>query len=185
MKLIGIAGKARSGKDSIAEYLVDFFNAHRYALADPLKEACSVAFGIPLHKFYEAEFKETIDEFWQLSPREIAQRFGTECMREQFREDFWLKRALFELEDVAYNEDRDYFVIPDIRFENEADWIRERGGELWHVVRPSIGEGVVRAHASEAGVDAKNEDIVFFNDGDLDHLFDLVEARIADIKAGI
>ncbi len=185
MRLIGISGKARSGKDSIADYLVGNCGAFRYAFADPLKQAAATAFGIPLGDFYDADKKEVINKFWNISPREIAQIFGTECMRNQFRQDFWVMRATSEMTSFDAHNDKDrIFVIPDVRFENEADWVRKNGGEMWHVIRPSLGEGVVRAHASEAGVEVGDEDIAFLNDADLNNLYALVEARLSDLDAG-
>ena len=40
MKLIGLTGKARSGKDSVGDHLKNKFNFHSYALASPIKKAC-------------------------------------------------------------------------------------------------------------------------------------------------
>jgi len=195
MKLIGIAGKARSGKDSIASHLVGHYNGHRYALADPLKEAIAIATGIPLDDFYNEDTKEVDNPFWGLSPRHFAQHFGTECMRQQFREDFWLKRAELEYMKVLAEKglnhngihtrlrgaDHSIFVIPDIRFENEVEWIRAMGGEMWHVIRPELGNGVIRDHVSEKGVEAANEDVVFFNTGTLEDLHELVDSRMKDL----
>jgi len=186
MILIGIAGKARSGKDTIAEYMVNEYGAHRYALADPLKEAISVATGIPLDDFYNEEKKEIENPFWGLSPRYFAQHFGTECMRHQFREDFWLKRAELEYVRVLQECHPAFFVIPDIRFENEVDWIREMGGEMWHVIRPALGEGIVRPHASEKGVERREDDTVFVNEeGKIDGLYRAVDNAVSHLKSKI
>jgi len=171
MRIIGLAGKARSGKDTVAGMIQDTLEldfqelAVKYALAGPLKEAAAKMFGIHLDDFYN-DNKETPNDFWGISPREIAQKFGTECAREVFREDFWLKRM--EMEMTSTN--CDVFVITDIRFRNEADWVRSHGGEIWHVVRPSIGDGVVRDHASEAGIEFVEGDVSISNDGSLPQL---------------
>jgi len=180
MRIIGLTGKARSGKDTVAgmieglSFTKDFTCVQTYALAWPLKKAASIAFGIPFENFNHADKKEIPDEYWGISPREIAQKFGTECMRNVFDEDFWLKRMEMELTKCS---DDVIFVITDIRFENEADWVREHGGEIWHISRPSLGGGVVRSHASEAGVEIKDEDKFILNNSSLLYL----EIQVEDI----
>jgi len=166
MKIIGLTGKARSGKDTTAKFLQSkLHNASLYALADPLKQAAATMFNISLSDFYDAERKEEINQFWGMSPREIAQKLGTECARDVFREDFWLKRCESQLLD-----DPDYFIITDVRFDNEAAWVRERGGFVVEIVRPSLNSGVVRDHVSEAGVSDDLIDLTIVNDKDLTHL---------------
>jgi hypothetical protein len=57
--ILGIAGRARHGKDSIADILVKEFGFKRIALADPLKQICSEVFKIPLQCFYKDELKDS------------------------------------------------------------------------------------------------------------------------------
>ena len=59
-------------------------------------------------------------------------------------------------------------IITDVRFENEADWIRKNGGHVIHLTR---GEApAVREHASEAGVTMGDGDYAYQNDGSLPDL---------------
>ncbi|MDX8383318.1 MAG: hypothetical protein R8M45_04495 [Ghiorsea sp.] len=171
MKIIGIAGKARSGKDTVAGWIQTNLNARLYSLADPIKKAGSEMFGIPLDNFYNPEFKEKKDDFWKISPRHIAQILGTEVGRDMFFRDMWLKRAEMEINKEKESNDHIVFCIPDIRFENEANYIRNNDGFIIHVSRPSLGDTVVRKHVSENGVEFKPGDVDIYNDGSLEDLF--------------
>lgn len=127
MLLVGIGGRAGVGKDTAGKYLSENYNLFRYAFADPVKTAASHMFGIPLMDFYDEEKKEQINEFWEMSPRFMAQKIGTEGGRDLFRRDIWLKRAEKEikgLKDDEYNG----IVITDVRFPNEMEWISQQSG---------------------------------------------------------
>jgi hypothetical protein len=168
MKLLGLAAKARCGKDTVADYLVENFNFRKYAFADPLKEAASKMFGVPIWWFYNAEKKEQVIEEWGYSPRQMAQLLGTEGGRKLFREDIWLKRAEVEL-NLNTNIDWDGMVITDLRFENEADFIRSHGGIVIHILREGAPE--VSDHESEKGILVREKDIVIENDGTIHDLY--------------
>lgn len=187
MQLIGLSGAARSGKDTVGEFLETQFDFKRYAFADPLKRAAHEMFGIPLIEFYEGD-REIVNEFWGFSPREILQLIGTECGRQVFRNDIWVKRA-----EMEWNNHQQYvnnvlpetfgtvegfrgMVITDVRFENEAKFIREMGGTVLHVERPGfVGEVGVANHASEAGYSDDLKDHIVVNDGTLEQLYTKVE----------
>lgn len=185
MKLLGMAGVARSGKDTVAHYLKYTHHFRTYAFADPLKEAASKMFGIPLEHFYDSKYKEVTDPFWGISPREMAQKLGTEGGRRVFGEDLWIKRAEQEWNDykdqfngkrdMSFYPDRDEngFIITDVRFENEADFIRKNNGIVIHVKRNSIEK--VREHESENGIQILDNDIVIDNNGTVEELFEKAE----------
>lgn len=183
-KVIGIHGFARSGKDTIADYLVDktlfrpstgeMESDHlykKYSFADPLKEAVSMLFNIPLNDLYEGDREKVLPK-WGLSIRQILQRFGTESMRNVFGEDFWLKKAQSQVDNL---EDDITLIIPDVRFGNEADFCRENG-ILIHVVRPDA-DGKVGdvGHASEGGIIPEEDDHLIFNEGSLEELYTEVD----------
>jgi len=172
MKYIGITGKARSGKDTFADILCEEYDFAKVALARPIKEACSLIFGIPEENFYLDDKKEETDEYWKMSPREIAQIFGTEAMRNAFGDDIWLRVAEQHIRQSISSLPEGHIkgiVISDIRFENEAKWMRgEMNGQIVHIHRCSLGDGVVRGHVSEMGVRWENGDLGLHNDGSLE-----------------
>lgn len=163
-KLIGICGHARSGKDTVGQYLNQTRpDTYKLAFADALKAASAAMFGIDLDKFYDDELKEHPDPVWNVSPRKIAQFFGTEMVRDTLDRlipgmgaNFWIQRMAHTLngqcEIVPYEAD-EVVVITDVRFQNEYDWIIENGGIIIHLTRPGA-EGTVGipGHASEGSL---------------------------------
>lgn len=98
-----------------------------------------------------------------LSSREACQRIGTELGRTLYGET-WLELLWRNL--LSIKSDVGLVVIPDVRFDNEARAIRERGGEVWRVERPGAGlAGAAGKHESEAGVSDALVDKVIVNDG--------------------
>ena len=192
MKLIGLSGAARSGKDTAGKYLIEQYDFKRYAFADPLKRAASEMFGLPLEDFHDDDKKEVVNEFWNFSPRQIAQLLGTECGRRVFRDDMWVKRA-----ELAWLEHKEYIenytgggwieasgwggmVVTDVRFPNEAEWIKEMGGITIHIVRPGAtgNVGVGASHASELGYPDELKDITIYNNGTLKDLYHKLDKAI-------
>ena len=167
VQLIGISGKAGSGKTTAALHLhktrACTWVVH---LADPLKKAAAAMFGISINDFYDSELKEEYDQYWHRTPRQIAQFFGTEMVRNTIIDllptvgtTFWIKRleGLLNnelLDDDGYEVDygqEDVVVVPDIRFQEEADWILNSGGILINITRPGTAAVGLPGHASEAG----------------------------------
>lgn len=173
MKIIGITGKARSGKDTVGNWLVSK-GFYQYAFANPLKDAAAIMFGIPRSWFDDPTRKEQIITQWGFSPRVILQRLGTEAGRELFCQDIWTRRADIELKAVFEALPITFspftgLVVTDVRFEDEAAWIRAKGGQVWHVQRRNAPD--VASHKSEAGVSVLAEDAIIDNNGTLQDLF--------------
>ena len=147
MKLIGITGLARSGKDTVAKHLWTRYWFTRIALADPLKLAAQQAFGLTQAQLGD-ELKDVIIPYWGIAPRQMYQQVG-DSFKEKFGEDFWVKRWR-----LSYNVFRntDHVVVPDVRFDNEVNEIRSLNGVLIRVVRGSGLEGAAGQHKSEAGI---------------------------------
>jgi hypothetical protein len=93
--------------------------------------------------------------------RVLLQRFGSDVGREMFGEGFWVEQAFRGLGDEDV-------VFTDVRFPNEAEAIRGRGGVVWNVVRPGVG--VANGHVSECALDGFVFDATIVNDGSLDDL---------------
>lgn len=145
MYLIGITGKAGSGKDTVAQYLSKTYTMHRYSMAQPLKAMLRVL-GIDCDDRFT---KETPHPMFGVSPRRMMQTLGTEWMRASICRDGWLKLAEQRRQE-GEQEDLHGIVIPDIRFEDEAAWVRAKGGAIVHLYRPSLAP--VEEHSSEHGV---------------------------------
>ena len=195
--LIGIHGHARTGKDTISEYFQhQVQNCYSESFADPLKQACAAAFGISLTSFYAPEEKEVTNAFWKTSPRQIAQFVGTELFREALcnllgieqASTFWIRRMYGKLSgeqrgdnDGDYQPD-DIVIIPDVRFQNELDFILSNNGTIIHLTRPGA-DGIIGIpnHASEAGITFPPDNSNIFlieNNSTLEALYEKVDTII-------
>lgn len=160
--LIGIAGRARTGKDTVANFIVAAIGGYRYSFADPIR-AMLIPLGVDMHDPYWQERKEDIIPALGVSPRRMMQTLGTEWGRQIINPNMWLIMAHQRLLSNGPG-----MVISDVRFENEAAWVRKHGGRIIHVIRPEAK--VVEAHASEDGIEMLDIDSQLFNSGTLEEL---------------
>lgn len=175
--IVGLGYKARSGKDTIASYLVKKHNFKQIAFADALKRGCMEIFGLTEEQVY-GSLKEVKDEYWNQTPRFILQFVGTECMRNIYDKNIWVKAAGKKI----LENPEDNWVITDCRFPNEAAAIKEWNGILVRVDRPqSSASGGIAGHASETAMDNfKNWDYVIDNQSDtLDNLYIKVDEFVS------
>jgi hypothetical protein len=140
--IIGICGFIGSGKDTIADYLVNSHEFRRESFANTLKDAVAAVFGwdrtMLEGRTKEArEWREQVDPWWAerlamptLTPRWILQYWGTEVCRKGFHDDIWIA----SLENKLRNS-KDNVVISDCRFPNEIASIRRAGGIVVRVKR--------------------------------------------------
>jgi dephospho-CoA kinase len=167
--LIGLAGLKRSGKDTVANFLKEI-GYIQYSFAQPIKEAVSVMTGYSYEYLDNQDTKEKpLEEFCHdginITPRLMMQTLGTEWARELIHPDFWLIIAKKRIENAKQN-----IVISDVRFENEAEFIRNYGGVVVHIQRPSMVSNEFSNHASENGVEIHAMDKLIINDGSLNDL---------------
>lgn len=180
-KLIGLTGPAGCGKDTVAFHLCDAHDFARYALAGPIKDMLR-AIGVDAET---RETKELPHPVFGVSPRRMAQTLGTEWMRDRVCEDGWLRlaaRRVVEARASGCFRRRGELrrcrglVITDVRFENEAAWVRSQGGSIWHISRSAVAP--VEAHSSEAGVHfLAITDELIPNDASFEALYRTVDAR--------
>lgn len=141
-----------------------------------IKEAVRAFFGFSSHQMFDSVAFSTIDPFWKVSPEqscELIERLTFEAFPE------WVKqRNSLPLHSIKTKR----FLVPgartiilkDIRFENEADFIRSRNGQIWHIIRPK-NDSKVNPHSSEAGIMRSANDKVIINDGSLEDLKNKVD----------
>jgi dephospho-CoA kinase len=168
--IIGITGLAGHGKDTIGNILVEQHGYTRAAFADKVREAAlainpHVRHGSVARRLADLVFVEGWDNAKQSSDvRQLLQRIGTDMGRNLLGADVWIN-ALFRTLDDSKN-----YVITDVRFPNEVDAIRQRGGEIWRVHRPNYDNGVGSDHESEQFVEKIKADVVVINDGTFNEL---------------
>jgi hypothetical protein len=178
--LVGLAACARCGKDTVARRLREKHGFKTIAFADPIKRGAQQLFGLTEKQTWDDSVKEIVIPEWNLSPRQIFQRLGTEFGRETIHPDIWLTRARVEIERLVAQGCR-RVCLTDIRFENEASMVRRMGGMIWHIERPGVV--TVSAHKSENGVVRHDPDRLVQNDGSLTELYVKIDALMSAVTA--
>jgi hypothetical protein len=183
MIIIGLTGPARSGKTTVARYLNSLYDFQEIAFADPLKNALCKMLNISRDVFdtqFAGSAKELPLQPFGKSVREMLQTLGTDWARNMIHPDFWVMAARGRLDHIEQTLGRltPGIVISDVRFENEAAMIRERGGHLLRIHRNDCQ--AVREHSSETGIAEWPTDIHIDNNGDLKHLKVQIDALVAN-----
>ena len=201
--IIGICGLIGSGKGTVADVLVDQ-GFTKVSFADKLKDGVSTIFGWDRNLLEgdtdeSRQWREQRDDFWsaetemEVTPRLVLQLFGTDCLRNGFHDGVWVSLLKKHMLDNPGN-----YVIPDVRFRNEQNMIRELGGQVWRVQRGDIPEWYGCAildnttgsdlmeeydvHPSEyKWIDMNNKfDVTLYNEGTIEDLQQLVLNEIAN-----
>lgn len=155
--------------------------------AGKLKQIASLLTGIPIEKFEDQEFKKTfLSSEWGtikdnplntipafeyvqfnelMSVREFLQKLGTEAMRDGLHVNTWVN-ALF----ADYTPESKW-IITDMRFPNEMEAVKERGGITVNVIRPGTSPG---KHESDFALVGAKFDYEIINDGSIEQLFEKV-----------
>ena len=156
--IIGICGFIGSGKDTVADYLVNFHEFRRESFANTLKDAVAAVFGwdrtMLEGRTKEArEWREQVDPWWAerlamptLTPRWVLQYWGTEVCRRSFHDDIWIASLENKL-----RMSKDNVVISDCRFPNEIQSIRDAGGKIVWVQRGELPDWYQTALDANAG----------------------------------
>jgi len=201
--IIGICGLIGSGKGTVADVLVDQ-GFTKVSFADKLKDGVSTIFGwdramLEGDTDESRQWREQRDDFWsaetemEVTPRLVLQLFGTDCLRNGFHDGVWVSLLKKHMLDNPGN-----YVIPDVRFRNEQNMIRELGGKIWRVQRGDIPEWYGCAmldnttgsdlmeeydvHPSEyKWIDMNNKfDVTLYNEGTIEDLRQLVLNEITN-----
>lgn len=196
-QIIGICGAIGSGKDTAADYLVNFHEFRRDSFAATLKDAVSAVFGwdrelLEGRTKQAREWREQIDPWWadrmampELTPRLALQLWGTEVCRRGFHDDIWIASL-----EARLRNSQDNIVISDCRFPNEIRAIKQAGGLVicvergtkphWFDIASSANRGDTKAqqwlvtegiHASETAWIGTAFDAVIDNNKTVQELY--------------
>jgi len=153
--IVGLCGRKRSGKDTLAEELVERYGYTRVAFADPLREMLLALDPVVEQGDYTRTLRVSdmvATRGWEDAKahpevRRLLQRLGTEAGRVTLGENVWIDAARRKIDAIEGP-----VVVTDVRFPNEADAIKDWGGYLARVVRPGY-ESSDDTHVSESAMD--------------------------------
>ena len=141
---IGIAGPMQGGKSTLAALLAERIEATIHPFAAPLK-------------------RMAMDLGWNgkkdQKGRKLLQLLGTEVCRGCIADDYWIT----QWEETTEGEASMYVIADDVRFDNEANMIRERGVMVYVMGR----QHWTHDHASEQPPRMGPRDIIINNAGDM------------------
>lgn len=184
--ILGVTGRAHSGKDTIADILVHDHGFCKIAFADAMKRACAEWFNWPADTLWgPSEMRnQTWDRLGGLSARRALQLLGSDWGRVCY-ENVWVdyalrvadtlligdkyrrrsytpQRGLFDRGEMdgAHDDDIRGVIFSDVRFPNEVDAIRAKGGHVWKTMYGHGLEGAAGAHVSESHIDSLQVDNV-------------------------
>lgn len=171
--IIGISGKIRHGKDTVSDLIKEIdprWKVMKFAAI--LKHIVCLLTGCTLEQLEDQEFKDRLigPQWGDLTYRMMMIRIGTEAMRDNVHQDTWVN-ALF----ASYDSSKDFWIITDLRFINEARAIKRLGGILVRVNRPGMKN---IDHISETMLDDYFFDVYLQNDGSIDDLRDRIKDKI-------
>lgn len=187
--IIGLVGNKGSGKDTAADWMLkEFFSGTKVAFADPMKEAVAAMLGCDSVEAMEQEFgkEDPIPFLRGVSLRRIYQTLGTEWGRKLIHPNLWIKlmdRRIAKMEKAGF----DFIVVSDVRFENEAKYLRDRLATLIFIERPQprkFRSWWAREHISEKGVARLPWETLIKNDSSLQVFLDKVRRCSLELLLG-
>lgn len=206
IKIIGLTGKARAGKDTVANIIHSYMTQHTdmtvnfedtYVLglesfAAPIKSMVAMLLDFfavgsiqqptTLQPYIDGDKKEEIIDVLKASPRKLMQTLGTEWGRNLISDSIWIDSMKARIGMYKHAIDHGHagalVVCTDTRFDNEAEALTSMGGVIVEVVRDEAPE--VAEHASEGGIDSKYITITIFNNGSIEDLVEEVQKKLVD-----
>lgn len=170
MKVICISGKAQHGKDTTASLIQECLIHSGYKVlvvhyADLLKYICKSFFGWDGNKDEEG--------------RRVLQYVGTDVIRKK-SPNYWVDFVSGFLE--IFDNEWDWVLIPDTRFPNEVDVMRDRFNAMHvRVVRPGFVSPLTteqQNHPSETALDEDIPEYYLENSGSFEELKETVNTFV-------
>lgn len=169
--LIGIAGKKNVGKDTFARMLTTMLRGQDWpvfeaAFGNEVKRIAIALSGLPRRYFYDQSLKEVAVTGFKHTPREMMTGIS-DALRPLFGNDLFIRPVARQWGEEFRGEPKMALLVTDVRYENEASWIRKQGGVIIHIHRDT---GFESDHESEQGIAPLPGEVVIVNDGTLEDL---------------
>ncbi len=144
--IIAFSGLKSSGKSTAAKFTESYLKdcvVHRLSFATPLKKMITDIFCLHNKECYDPNLKDVILDHWNVSPRELMQKIGTDLFRNQLSticsdltmpaETIWASNVYCKIKEIEFENDRNnitnsVIIIDDCRFDDEYNVIKQLGG---------------------------------------------------------
>lgn len=183
--IIGLHGKAKSGKSTVANRLFDH-GFDEMTFAYPLKELVANLFDMTWDQVCDEELKEKIDLRYGMSPRRILQHLGTDVFREMYP-NVWIDHLIRRKNKIERQAPGTRLVVSDVRFKNEKEAIEKEGGYVWKIVRrenPGSSSGF-QGHPSECDLDGVHDSsfsaVLTASSGDVEGLLARADEEVSKL----
>jgi hypothetical protein len=184
-KLIAICGQKRSGKDTLANYIVSQYGHKNVKIAEKVKMLAKTLFGFS-HDQIESDSKEAIDPNWGISPRRVMQFIGTEMFQYKIQEllpdiqrNFWIKSTIQE-HIVSQSTP---IVISDLRFYHEYQALKDFNVYIIKITRDRDHDSYEQdQHSSETEFHSIPSNLTIHNDTTKEQMYKTLDSTFSQIE---
>jgi len=178
--IIALSGKSQSGKDTVADYLVTNYNFIKISFGKYLKKCVSYIFDINDY-ILNSEYKDIVNDEWNVTPREILQWFGTECIRKspyQHSSGYSIWTHKLEKDLQFYMKLGKNIVISDLRFPDEVEMLKKYKHNTWMIERLQASTLTKNCSEHESENYIVTYDILIRNNDSINDLYKKIEELI-------
>jgi len=175
--VILLSGKARSGKDSMADHIVKKYNGEKLWFAKKLKDICAEHFGLNHDECYDHK-----TEF----SRRVLQGIG-KMFRDEIDKNYWINIVVSQSREILTKDPKKLIVISDTRYRNEVEVMKQNFDKcvVFRVIRDSAPKIEYGAdHDSENDLNDFKFDFEIENLNTLVDLYEKVDSVLGELKNG-
>lgn len=172
-----ICGKARHGKDTVAEIIRNYYEEHE-------KKVTNLQYSSYIKEY--AKKISNWDGSEETKPRELLQQLGTNVIRQKIDPLFFVNRIVDDIK--VYNFFFDAITISDARFKVEVDIPKQNHKNIIaiHIIRPNFDNGLTeeqKKHPTEVDLDDYDKyDYEIINDGTIEDLKEKVIKILEEVE---
>lgn len=137
MQIVGLMGYERAGKSTAAKFLREH-GFETASFANVLKRMLDAGFSLGYEALHGSEKETPHPALGGVTPRHAMQTLGTEWGRKLIHDNVWVEAFKRDLQAREAESPGGRYLVEDVRYVNEVQAIRDLGGEIWLIRRPSV-----------------------------------------------